>query len=361
MSGITLNDLKKQWAEIQNSVEPKLLQFFREGNYVSQDYVANFEQEFAKWTMVPYAIGVANGTAALDLCYKVIDPNERCTLILQSNTFVSDIFVAGRRPVVLVDCDEYYQIDVQKLEKVLCKTDGPMIVCITHMYGHPANLLAVEQLCDRYDATLVEDCSHAHGAIASGHVVGSVGHANAFSLYPGKTLGAAGEAGIITTRNFYADKNLRLLRHLGMKKKYEHEIIGYNHRMDDVQAIILSEKLNLLDRWNARRQKNAYLYNRHLDPKKVDTPKEAPWCDKAVYYTYTIRHCDRDGLKEYLSDNDIPTNIYWPTPIGKMPMYNQLQECENTTKFSSQILGLPCHPYLSDEDIIRICEVINDY
>lgn len=361
MSGITLNDLKSQWAEIQNSVESKILQFFRDGNYVSQNYVTAFEQEFAKWSMSSHAIGVGSGTAALDLCYRVIDPEERATLILQANTFVSDIFVAGERPVELIDCDEYYQIDLNMLEDVLSKIHGPKIVCITHMYGHPANLLAVEELCYKYHSFLVEDCSHAHGAIASGLVVGSRGYVNAFSLYPGKTLGAAGEAGIITTDNLYVDRHIRLLRHLGMQKKYHHEVVGYNHRMDDVQAIILSEKLKLLDRWNARRQKIAYLYNRHLDQNKVVTPKEAPWCDKAVYYTYTIRHQDRDGLMEYLAEKGIPTNIYWPTPIGKMPMYNHLSKCVNTITFSSQILGLPCHPYLSDDDVIRISKLVNSY
>lgn len=361
MLQVSLNDVSKQWEEISNITEPKVLEFLRSGQYISQKYVTIFENEFSKYCKTNYAIGVSNGTDALRLAYEyLLNSRNIDEIIIPANTFASDIFTVGNTPVKLIDCDKYYQIDTSILHDYLKKSNKSSIVCITHMLGHPSDIETVKKLCDEYGAYLIEDCSHAHGSETTKGKVGTTGIINTFSLYPGKTLGAAGESGIITTNDTNIDSYLKLKRHLGMKHKYHHEIIGVNNRMDDLQAIILSEKLKHLDAWIDKKNKVAEFYNKHLNTEFFTLPETANWVRKISYYSYTVRVAHRDKLKNWLASEGIASNIYWPIPIQKMTMYSHLDHSNNNTvKWAGEMLSLPIHPYLTDEELHYVVSQAN--
>lgn len=361
---ISINDVASQWADI-SYCENNILDFLRSGNYMSDEPIQKFEHAYADYIDTDYAVGVSNGTDALHLCYEVLK-KDKTLLILQANTFISDAISAAEDITIrLVDCDMYYQMNTDLLQERLayCRNKyDTIIVCITHMYGHPANIPVIMKLCEEYNAYLVEDCSHAQGASVLEGRVGSFGMVNPASLYPGKNLGAAGEAGIITTNSQLADNHLRLLRNIGSRQKYVHEIKGTNSRMDAIQAIILKEKLTLLDKWNTIRKHISMIYAKELDREHLILPEEAPWCNECVYYTYTIRTKHRNALKEYLHFKGIDTNIYWPYPIQKTKMYSELNVGNfKTLIYASENLSLPIHPYLNEDSLSYIIKCVNSF
>ena len=361
---VSLNNLAKQWEDIQSIVEPEILRLLRSGQYASQKDVKQFEDCFKFYTNSSYAIGVSNGTDALKLIYDYIKERHNIKdIILPANTFASDIFSANELVVKLVDCDKYYQIDINLLEEYLKAIQRPSIVCVTHMFGHPSDTEQIKTLCDHYGSWLVEDCSHAHGTqIHSGHV-GNLGLASAYSLYPGKTLGAAGEAGVITTNNLFIYDFIDRKKHLGMRQKYHHELVGVNNRMDDIQAIILKHKLTMLDSWIEKRQQVVDYYNQHLNSEFFITPLVASWAKKVSYYCYIVRvKHSRDKLIRWLESQNIQTNIYWPIPIQKMSMYRHL-DCgnPNTIDYANHMLALPLHPYLTEEELNYVVTQANSF
>lgn len=361
---IPLNNLAKQWEEIAQNAESEILELLRSGQYVSQAHVRKFEESFSNYTNSTWAVGVSNGTDALRLVYEYIKEKHNVKdLVLPANTFASDIFAASDLTVKLIDCDKYYQIDVDLLEEYLKDIQRPSIVCITHMFGHPSNTERIKALCDQYGSWLVEDCSHAHGTkVDSGHV-GSLGLASAYSLYPGKTLGAVGEAGVITTNNLFVYDAIYIKKHLGMRQKYHHEVIGVNNRLDDIQAIILKHKLAKLDSWIERKQQVVDYYNEHLNPEFFATPKVASWAKRVSYYAYTARvKNNRDRLRAWLDRQGIQSNVYWPIPIQKMRMYRHLDRGNpNTLDYANHMVALPLHPYLTEEELNYIVTNANRF
>ncbi|MBU4373027.1 MAG: DegT/DnrJ/EryC1/StrS family aminotransferase [Euryarchaeota archaeon] len=234
-----------------------------------------------------------------------------------------------------------------------------------HLYGQPANMDEIMAIADEYELAVIEDACQAHGAEYKGRRAGSIGDAGCFSFYPGKNLGAYGEAGAIVTNNSELAAKLRMFRDHGQRKKYYHSIIGWNARMDGFQGAVLSVKMKYIDEWTKKRQENARLYNELLaGVKGIQAPKEMP-NTSCVYHLYVIQSDGRDGLKEFLEQNGIGTGIHYPIPLHLQEAYKDLGYKEGdfpvAEKVAKRILSLPMFPELTEAQIGYVCEKIEEY
>ncbi|AIY90176.1 hypothetical protein GACE_1132 [Geoglobus acetivorans] len=284
-------------------------------------------------------------------------------VITVSHTFISTVDAIVRnsaRPVFVDIGPETYTIDVPQIEKAI--TDRTKAILPVHIYGHPANIDPIIEIAEEYGLYVIEDASQAHGAEYKGRKVGSIGHVACFSFYPTKNLGAYGDAGAIVTNDDELAEKLRMMRNYGSSKKYYHEFIGVNSRLDEIQAAILRVKLRHLDEWNERRRKIAEMYNELLENSDVITPVEKEWA-KHVYHLYVIRHKDRDKLQQYLLENGIKTQIHYPVPVHLQKAYLDLGirvKLPVTERISREVLSLPMFTHLTYYEIKNIAKVMRD-
>ena len=369
---VNFNNLNEQWRVIESEVIPQLKQLFETSAYINGPAVKEFEADFAKYVGAQYSVGVSTGTDALKLAAKALQLKGKIGVIIPANTFIATILgVEEAYPdaeFVLVDHDDYFQIDVELVDKELKSKRHTWDECLlvpVHLYGHAADMNSIMSLAEKYNCKVLEDASQSHGTICkSGKKTGSIGHISAFSLYPGKNLGAAGDAGVISTNDENLAKNVKMLRNYGSTKKYYYEFKGHNHRLDTLQAIILKEKLKHLDSWNDRRNVVANYYQKHIQNSKVLLPKTADYCYKHTYHIYCVVVDDRHGFMQYLQDNEIQSGIHYPIPIEQTKPYAYLGEKFNNPKTRVQapkIVSLPIHPFMTEEEIHKVCEVINNW
>ena len=268
---------------------------------------------------------------------------------------------------MLVDVDEYYQTDFTKLEELLIKERNKYDNCIfigVSLFGHSFDLDSYKKLESKYDLKLIEDASQAHGTeFYNNKKCGTQGLASAFSLYPGKNLGACGDAGIITTNDEILYNKIKLLRNWGSNKKYYYDIKGYNHRLDTIQAIILNEKLPFLPVWNSKRNVIAMKYDNLITHNSIIKPKKADYCGKHTYHVYClrIREDKRDSFIDYLNSNDIQTNIHYPIPIEETKIYNGIAKSNNARKFAKEMVSIPMFPHMENNEIEYVSEKVNEY
>lgn len=368
---IKFNDLTKQWHEIKEEVMPELDSFFESSAYICGPYLERFEKEFSEWTGRKYSVGVSNGTDGLKLAIQSFNFYDGKTdVIMPANTFIADPFavshqVKGDYHITLIDHDDYYQMDLQLLEEYLSSNRERYDNCIVipvHLYGHPTNMKKLNEITSKYNCKIIEDASQAHGAITNGEMVGKYADMTVYSLYPGKNLGAIGDAGIVTTDNEEYKNRLVSLRNYGSPQKYHHDDIGWNHRMDPIQAVILSAKLKHLDKWNKMKQPIAKKYNELLSD-IVITPKIDNHVDLHVYHIYCIVVEDRENLQKFLSSKGIQNGIHYPIPIKDTPPYSYLanEKTPNTQYNSDKILSLPMHPWIQETEIEYVCSSIKQY
>jgi dTDP-4-amino-4,6-dideoxygalactose transaminase len=368
---IKFNDLTKQWHEIKEEVMPELDSFFESSAYICGPYLERFEKQFSEWTGRKYSIGVSNGTDGLKLAIQSFNFYAGKTdVIMPANTFIADPFavshqVKGDYHITLIDHDDYYQMDLQLLEEYLSSNRERYDNCIVipvHLYGHPTNMKKLNEITSKYNCKIIEDASQAHGAITNGEMVGKYADMTVYSLYPGKNLGAIGDAGIVTTDNEEYKNRLVSLRNYGSPQKYHHDDIGWNHRMDPIQAVILSAKLKHLDKWNRMKQPIAKKYNELLSD-IVITPKIDNHVDLHVYHIYCIVVEDRENLQKFLSSKGIQNGIHYPIPIKDTPPYSYLanEKTPNTQYNSDKILSLPMHPWIQETEIEYVCSSIKQY
>lgn len=369
---IMFNNLSKQWDVIKDDIAPRFEALFNKSDFIGGKAIEEFEENFARYCETKYAVGVSNGTDAIKLSLAAFKIESPCGVIIPANTFIatalpvtylSDIIY----DLILIDCDEYYQIDVELLELYLKKNRKKWKSCIlipVHLYGHPANMKRILEIAEKFDCFILEDSSQAHGAMVLNTKVGGFGDVSAFSLYPGKNLGAAGDAGVITTNNKELCDKIKSLRNYGSSIKYHYDFKGWNNRLDTIQAIIVDEKLKHLDKWNNMRIEVAKKYDSLLeDNNKVITPKSAPYINKQVHHIYAIRVKERDKFQTYLRENNIPTIIHYPIPIEKTKPFKHLEHFDNkrTKQYVNELISLPMHPFLSDEEIEYIAAKINAF
>jgi dTDP-4-amino-4,6-dideoxygalactose transaminase len=364
------NDLSMQWSAIEASALPKLVDVLKTGNFILGSPVAVFEKAFAAWNGNSHAIGVANGTDALKICVRALDLKGKTKFYIPANTYIATLLgvvfsLEKEYEYELIDCDSYFQIDCSLLEEAL-KRDADqydnLVVMPVHLYGHSCDMVRLMGMKARYGFKMIEDCSQAHGTVTSeGKKVGQYGEVSAFSLYPGKNLGAAGDAGIIVTNDEAIAKRCMYLRNLGSIIKYEHDMIGWNSRLDTVQAVILNEKLQHMDTWNANRNRVAEQFSSRIQNPHVVLPKKAEYCEYHTYHIYAVLTKHRDAFMKHLSGLGIPTLIHYPIPIEKTKAFPSDVNNTNTVMYSHELVSIPMHPFLTDEEITEIVDGINSF
>lgn len=358
-------DLSAQHRLLAPELQRAISAVLERGDFILGEDVRAFESEFARYCEAQYAVGVSSGTAALELALRAFGIGPGDEVLTAANTFIATaaaISHSGAKPV-LVDIDpQGYNMDVSRMEAAL--TERTKAVIPVHLYGHPADMDPILEIAKRHGLVVIEDACQAHGARYKGKRVGSLGHAAAFSFYPTKNLGACGDAGMVVTDDPEVAERIRMLRDHGQKDKYRHTLLGYNHRLDTLQAAVLRVKLKYLDQWNLARRQNAHLYNRLLDGCPVIMPKEADWCE-CVYHLYVVRVQDRDALRAHLQDKGIATGIHYPVPIHLQPAYQQLGYGKGsfplTEQRCEQVLSLPLYAELGPAQIEYVTEVIRGF
>lgn len=366
---VNFNDLASQWSLVKEDCMRDFEDLFSRSNFILGDYVKKFEDSFASFIGCRYAIGVSNGTDALKLSAQALQLSGKSLFLIPANTYVATIMgIEQAYPDAdykLIDCDEFHQMDVKLLETKLSEEarfyDNIVIVPV-HLYGYTVNMDEVMRLADQHSCIVLEDSSQAHGATWKHGKAGSYGKVSAFSLYPGKNLGAAGDAGIITTDDEEIYNRLVKLRNLGSSKKYIHEVRGSNHRLDTLQAIVLNHKLPLLQSWNEDRRKVVTKYESLIKNPLVTLPETPPHCSP-VHHVYPVLVNDRDRFVKHLDDNGIQSGIHYPIIISEMPMYSDLPYKSDARAYyySKRMVSLPIHPFMSDEEVNYLCKVINEY
>ena len=353
-----------QFISYQDEIEAAVLKVLRSNRYILGLEVEALESEFADYIGVHSAIGVANGTDALEIAIRALDIGPGDEVITVSHTAVATVAAieaAGAIPV-LVDVDPiFYTLNPAQLQEVL--TPKTKAVIAVHLYGQVADLDSIGQFCIENKLFLIEDASQAHGAKWKGRRVGSVGHIGCFSCYPTKNLGAIGDAGLITTNDVNLCNKVRMLREYGWRNRYVSDIVGRNSRLDELQAAILRIKLRHLDVDNGKRQQLAAQYSKQLTGKALQLPGIRENAVQ-VFHLYVIRTANRHKLIEHLEENDIQAGIHYPMPVHLQPAYKtRIRTAPNmciTEKLAEEVLSLPMYPELSSADVARVIETIKE-
>ena len=352
-------NLKRQNNSIKDEVNIKINEVLESFNFILGENLEAFEHEFANYCNVKYGIGVGSGSDALFLYLKALGIGKGAEVITVPNSFIStaDAIVRNGAKPVFVDIDKTYCINVSKIEEKI--TDRTKAIIPVHLYGHPADMYHIGDMSIDYGLDVVEDACQAHGA---GYF--NICNSAVFSFYPSKNLGCAGDGGIIVTGDKELAEKIKMLRNYGQKEKNHHEIMGFNSRLDEIQAAILRVKLKYLDEWNDKRREHAKLYNELLKGVEgVETPFESDYV-KHVYHLYVIRSKNRGKLQQYLKSKGVSTGIHYPTPIHLQKAYKYLKYKKGdfpiTERYSQEILSLPMFPELKGEEIQRVCEIIKE-
>jgi len=362
---IPFGDLRLQYRAIKVELDRAIQSVLEDGWFILGKNVSAFEREFADYCRAAFAVGVANGTEALQLALMACDvgPEDEVITTPLSATFTALAISATGAIPKFVDIDpETYNLDPQRLEKAI----GPRTKAIipVHLYGQPADMEPILTIAQQHGLLVIEDAAQAHGAEYRGRKVGTLADVACFSFYPSKNLGAFGDGGMVVTDKEAIAERVRILRNGGQRGRYEHLLLGRNSRLDELQAAILRVKLAHLDEWNARRRHLAALYTALLGDSEVDPPLELPDV-KHVYHLYVIRSTHRDKLQQHLAQQDIGTAVHYPTPIHLQDAYHWLElgrgsfpEAEHAAE---QVLSLPIYPELTDTKVRQVAAHIREW
>lgn len=358
-------DLKAQYFSIKSEIDAAVLGVLASGHFVLGPEVAAFEEEFAAYCGTRFAVGVNTGTSALHLALLAADIGPGDEVVTTPFTFtasVAAIRYTGATPV-FVDIDpESFTLDPARLEAVI--TPRTKALLPIHLYGQPAAMDPIITLAQRHGLAVIEDAAQAHGALYRGRRVGGLGQMGCFSFYPGKNLGAYGEGGAITTDDPALARRLRMLRDWGSERKYHHELLGYNYRLEAMQGAILRVKLRYLEAWTAARRAHAARYNALLADANVSLPQANPEV-RHVYHIYAVRAADRDGLQAWLHSNEIQTGVHYPVPVHLQPAHASLGYGPGSFPASEQaaatVLSLPLFPELTPAQIETVAAALTAY
>jgi dTDP-4-amino-4,6-dideoxygalactose transaminase len=334
--------------------------------YILGKAVQQFEQEYAAFNQVPYCIGVSNGLDALHLCLKVLEVGPGDEVIVPSNTYIATVLAisyVGAVPVFVEPDEASLNIDPQLIEAAI--TPRTKAVMPVHLYGQCCQMEAIMQIAEKHQLYVIEDNAQAQGAAFNGRLTGSFGIANGTSFYPGKNLGALGDAGAVTTADEAIATKIKALRNYGSQKKYYNETIGHNMRLDELQAAFLSVKLNHLPGWTSERQQIAAWYDAALKGiGDIVTPAIAPGATH-VYHQYVIRTAQRDALQQHLQQNEIGTLIHYPIPPHLQEAYRHLGYRQGdfpiAEKMAATCLSLPIFPGLQQQQVQHIASIIQSF
>jgi dTDP-4-amino-4,6-dideoxygalactose transaminase len=362
---IPVLDLQRQYQNIREEMDAAVLGVLESGHFVLGPNVKALEQEVAHYCGCEYGIGLASGTDALRLAIDALGIGPGDEVITTPFTFVATgntISRAGAKPV-FVDIDpQTFNLQPSLVEQAI--TDRTKAILPVHLFGQIADMDAIMEIAVRYDLPVIEDSAQAIGATFNGQQACSFGVVGCLSFYPTKNLGAYGDGGMAVTCNPEMAENLDLLRRHGGRVKYFHERVGYNSRLDEIQAAILRVKLRHLEEWGAQRRNVAARYDELLAGSPVTTPYVAPGMQH-IYHQYTIRAPQRDDLRAFLSDQGIGSMIYYPVPLHRQEMYADLNLGDGSLPESElaakEVLSLPIYPEMSDEQIEVVASAVRRF
>jgi len=345
----------------EEDYQKEFVQLLDKGWYILGNKVKEFEDSFASYCNTNFCVGVASGLDALMLSLKQANFSPKNEVIVPSNTYIAtilSILQCGLKPILVEPDIRTYNINPDRIEeKISPKTKAIMIV---HLYGKPCEMDKIISITNKHNLLLIEDCAQSHGASYKKKRVGSFG-IGAFSFYPTKNLGALGDAGAITTNDEQLADKFRYLRNYGSKVRYENEYVGYNSRLDEIQAAFLSVKLKHLDTINEHKRKLAQLYLNELKDDFIKPVVEPDCFD--VYHIFNIRHPKRDDLKDYLLRNGIKTEIHYPIPPHQQKAMQEILKGEYpiTEEIHKTTLSLPISYGHTIDDICKVIEILNKY
>lgn len=358
-------DLVAQSAALESELNTAVGRILQGADYILGKDVTAFEEEFAAFCEVQYAVGVDSGTSALELVLRAYEIGPGDEVITVANTFIATTFAisyTGARPVLVDVNPRTCTLDTTQLERAI--TPRTRAIIPVHLFGHPADMDPILRIARRQELIVIEDACQAHGAKYKNRRAGGLADAAAFSFYPAKNLGAAGDAGAIVTNDELIAKRVRMLRDYGQSAKYHHEMLGYNHRMDSLQAAILRTKLPHLEEWNRARREHAQQYSDLLAEAGVVLPIPAAYAEP-VYHLYVIRTAERDEMQMYLKSRGISTGIHYPIPLHLQEAYRHLGYNPGsfpvTEHMAPHILSLPMYPELTEEQIRHVADAILEF
>jgi len=330
------------------------------GMLAEGEVVHDFEDEFAEYVGTDHAVATSSGTTALHAMLEAVGIGEGDAVLTTPFSFIStanSVVHAGSEPLFADIDPRTYNLDPEAAEEVLDERDVAAIMPV-HLYGLPADMEAFRELADEHDAYLLEDAAQAHGAEYDGERVGSIADAAAFSFYPTKNM-TTGEGGMVTTDDDEVAERARQVVDHGRTEGYKHAFVGYNYRMTNVHAAIGRDQLSRLPEWVERRRENARALNEGLEDTRLTTPHE-PEGTKHVYHQYTVRTDDRGKLKRALEENGVGYGVYYPLPIPHQPAYDRDERYPVAERASDEVISLPVHQNVSEEDIRQIVEAVRE-
>ena len=333
------------------------------GWYILGDSVSQFEKEFSNFCGTSFCCGLANGLDAMILSLKTFQFQPGDEVIVTANTYIATILAivhCGLKPVLVEPDIRTYNIDANKIEEKISRRTRAILV--VHLYGKVCEMDKIMELANKHSLKVIEDCAQAHGASFKGIKAGAFGHFGAFSFYPTKNLGAIGDAGAAITNDEALYTKVKTLRNYGSGIKYHNELVGYNSRLDELQAALLTIKLKQLDRLNLRKRKLAELYHEGLKEDFIKPHKHPDYYD--VFHIYNIRHPQRDRLKEYLLVKGIKTEIHYPIAPNKQKAMEGIIDDVQTPiaeEIHQTTLSLPISFFHTENDILKVIEVVNSF
>ncbi|MCC6600109.1 MAG: DegT/DnrJ/EryC1/StrS family aminotransferase [Crocinitomicaceae bacterium] len=358
-------DLKGQHRQIKQEVFDAFEKVYESTAFSGGSFVEQFEKDFTAYTEAKYAVGVNNGTTALHLAILALGIGPGDEVIVPADTFIATawgVSHAGATPV-FVDCTaDTWQIDIYQIESRI--TPRTKAVIGVHLYGQPFDIEGVQSLCKKHGLWMIEDAAQAQGARYKGKPIGTFGEMACFSFYPGKNLGACGEAGGITTQSENYYKHLQSLRNHGSTVRYYHDEIGYNYRMGGLEGASLSVKLKYLEGWNNRRRAIAKRYLNEVSNPKIKMQHQPEWAD-SVFHLFVVTTDNREDMIKFLNEKEIYPALHYPVSCHLQKAYNHLGyqagDCPNAEYLAAHCLSLPMYAELTDEQVERVITALNEY
>lgn len=360
MPEVPFLDLAAAQREARKDLDAAYDRVMTSGRFVLGPELEAFEQEFASFCGVRYAIGVGNGLDALELLLRAHGIGSGDEVLVPSNTFIATwlaVTRCGATPVPVEPLEDTYNLDPSLVERAI--TPRTRAILVVHLYGLPAAMTALRELTDRHQILLLEDAAQAHGATLGGHRTGTMGDGAGFSFYPAKNLGAFGDAGCVTTDDESVAEKIRQLRNYGSPRKYEHTELGTNSRLDELQAAFLRVRLRLLPNWNQRRQRIATRYLKEIDRPDLALPVVPIGVDHA-WHLFVIRTPNRDKLQQRLATMGIETMVHYPLPPHRQRAYAPLHIPKQPVaeRLAAEVLSLPMGPHLTESQADLVIDAI---
>ena len=358
------NRMDRGFYQYQKEFEQKALEVLRSGWYVLGKEVSSFEEEFATYIGAPYCVGLASGLDALWIAFRLLGIGSGDEVIVQGNTYIASVMgitMNGATPV-FVEPDEYFQIDVDKIEEKI--TDKTKAILVVHLYGMVSKMDKIVEICKKHNLRLVEDCAQSHGATFNGKMTGTFGDVGCFSFYPSKNLGAFGDAGAVVVNDEVLAREFKVFRNYGSEKRYYNKVVGANSRLDELQAGLLRVRLKYMEALTNERIRIAERYSCEIKNDKIVLPNVIDGAT-SVWHQYVIRCEERDNLIAYLDEKEIGTIVHYPIPPHLAEAYKCLGHQKGflpiTEHYADTVLSIPLYNGMTDQEQSYVIDAINSF